>query len=84
MDAHRTAKQLTLASLQLRVDGVFEHYRRWCHRSLGCVPVGLGFVDLGWQRLVEPPVVDGSLKFALPTRLAETDQTFFALIRRRT
>lgn len=47
------------------------------------MPVGLGFVDLGWQRLVEPPVVDGSFKFALPTRLAETDQTFFALMRVR-
>jgi len=60
------------------------YHNRWQRgRWLGCVPLGFGFVDLGWQRLVEPPVVDGSFKFALPAGLAETDQTFFALIRVR-
>jgi hypothetical protein len=48
------------------------------------VPVGLGFVELGRQRFVEPPVVDGAFQVPLPVGLAETDQTFFALIRRRT
>ena len=55
----------------------------WGGRWLGCVPVGLGFVELGRQRFVEPPVVDGAFQAALPAGLAETDQTFFALIRRR-
>jgi len=52
----------------------------WGGRWLSCVPVGFGLVQLGRQRLVEPPVIDGTFQSALPACFAETDQTFFALI----
>lgn len=44
------------------------------------MPVGLGLVKFGWQRFFKPPFADSELQFALPAGLAETDQTFFALI----
>jgi hypothetical protein len=50
---------------------------------LRCVPVGFGFIQLGWQCFLEPPLLDGLLQLTLPAGLAKTDQTFFALIRRR-
>jgi hypothetical protein len=62
---------------------MLDHHRRWCHFWLGCVPIGFGLVQLGRQRLVKPPIIDGSFKVALPAELAETDQTFFALIKVR-
>lgn len=57
------------------------HHDRWrCSGGLGCVPVGFGFVQLGRQRFLEPPLADGKFQFPLPAGLTKTDQTFFALI----
>jgi len=52
----------------------------WGGRWLSCVPVGFGLVQLGGQRFVKPPVIDGAFQSALPACFTETDQTFFALI----
>ena len=59
---------------------MFHDNRWWDGGWLGCVPVGLGFVQLGGQRFVKPPVIDGTFQSALPACFTETDQTFFALI----
>lgn len=62
---------------------MLDHDRWFCHGGLGCVPVGFGFVQLGRQRFLEPPLANGGFQFALPAWFAKTDQTFFALIRFR-
>jgi hypothetical protein len=48
------------------------------------VPVGFGLIQLGWQRFLEPPLADGEFELTLPAGLTKADQTFFALMRRRT
>lgn len=69
--------------MQLGIYGVVQHDWRWYVAGLSSVPGGFGLVNLGWQRLMEPPIVDGLLQSTLPTRFAELDQTFFALSRFR-
>jgi len=49
---------------------MIHHDRWWGSRWLGFVPVGFGLIQLGWQCF-------------LPAGLTETDQTFFALTRRK-
>jgi hypothetical protein len=70
MDAYWTAEQLTVTSLQGVVNWMLDH-DWWRHgRWLRCLPIGFGLIQLGWQCF-------------LPAEFTETNQTFFALIRRR-
>jgi hypothetical protein len=48
------------------------------------MPIGFGFIQLGGQRLVEQPIVDGTLYPTLPARLTKGDQAFFPFSVRRT
>jgi len=82
VDAYWTAEQLAFASLQLRVNWMFRHNWRRDNRWLRCVPVGFGFIQLGWQCFLKPPLTDGKLKPTLPAGLAEADQCFFAWMAR--
>jgi hypothetical protein len=47
--------------LLLRVYWVVEHHRQWLIIWLRCVPVGFSLIKLGRQRLMEPPIIDGTL-----------------------
>jgi hypothetical protein len=60
VDTHAATEQSAVTSLQGVIYRVLDDDRIGSFR-LRCVPVGFGFVNLGWQRLVETPVVDGSL-----------------------
>jgi hypothetical protein len=51
---------------------MMRNHRLWL-RWLCCVPVSFGFVQLGRQRPVKQPIVDGAFQLALPARLAELD-----------
>jgi hypothetical protein len=83
VDTHGAAQQAAFTSLLGFVDGMLHHDRWWGSRRLGFVPVGFGLIQLGWQCFLEPPFADSDFEFTLPAGRAETDQTFFALTRRK-
>jgi hypothetical protein len=50
---------------------MLQHNRRRHIRWLRCVPISFSAIQLGRQRLMEPPIIDGTFQSALPARLAE-------------
>jgi hypothetical protein len=59
VDAYAATQQAAVTSLQSVVNRMFHHNWRRNSRWLRCVPVGFGFIQLGWQRFLEPPLLDG-------------------------
>jgi len=60
MNGHSTAQLDGFTRLQLRINWVMDHHRRRHIWQLRGVPFGFRLIQLGWQGLVKPPIIDGT------------------------